>query len=328
MVATLWKWSKKIMEQAACWPHQSSGDLHAAGPDWRYDEKLERRMHVARIEIDGISIAYELLGKAGGRSIVLTPGGRYSKDIPGLPQLGQLLAARGHRVLLWDRPNCGASDLHFAGSSESAMQAAVLTKLIRALELGPTILVGGSAGARISLFAAKTDPQAIAGLVLCWISGGLISMMRLGSYYCCEPAEEAALKGMEAVAAMPIWSQQIAANPRNRDYMLGQDRDAFVAQMERWAHGYIPSPDTPVGGIAKDDFAKLTMPIAILRGSPRDLYHPAWVCEQVHELLPNSTMIDPPWHLDIFADRMNDGKGLFSDWPMLDDLVTNFAGSL
>jgi len=30
------------------------------------------------------------------------------------------LARRGKRVLVWDRPNCGASDVCFAGSSESA----------------------------------------------------------------------------------------------------------------------------------------------------------------------------------------------------------------
>jgi hypothetical protein len=36
-------------------------------------------------------------------------------------------------------------------------------------------------------------------------------------------------------------------------------------------------------------------------------------------------MIDPPWHIDIFADRMNDGKGLFSDWPMLAPVVADFA---
>jgi pimeloyl-ACP methyl ester carboxylesterase len=280
---------------------------------------------MARIDIDGIGIEYDLLGDPAGQPVVVTPGGRYSKDIPGLPQLGHLLAERGFRVLLWDRPNTGASDLHFAGSSESAMQGEVLAKLIPALGLAPALLVGGSAGARISLFAARVAPEVVKGLLLCWISGGLISMMRLGSFYCCEPAEVAALKTMEEVAAMPIWSQQIAANPRNRDYMLNQDPQAFIAQMERWAHGYIPSPDTPVGGFAAEDFARLTMPVTILRGSPRDLYHPAWVCEQVHERLPNSQMIDPPWHIDIFADRMNDGKGLFSDFPMLAPVVSEFA---
>jgi pimeloyl-ACP methyl ester carboxylesterase len=279
---------------------------------------------VARLEIDGVGLEYELLGPEGARAVAITPGGRFSKDATGIPDLARELAAGALRVLIWDRPNCGASDLHFAGPSESGMQAQFLVRLICALDLGPTTLVGGSAGARISLFAAREDPQAIAGLVLCWISGGLVSMMRLGSYYCCEPAEEAALKGMEAVAAMPIWAQQLASNPRNRDYMLGFDREAFIAQMERWAAGYIPSPDSPVGGMTRDDFARLTMPALVMRGSPRDLYHPAWVCEQVADLLPNARLADPPWPLDIFAERMTDGKGLFSDWPLMAPQILEF----
>jgi len=283
---------------------------------------------MARIELEGVGLEYDLLGPEGAPAVVLTPGGRYSKDVAGLPQLGGLLAEAGLRVLLWDRPNCGASDLHFAGPSESGMQAAFLVRMVRALGLGPVTLVGGSAGARISLFAAREAPEAFAGMMLCWISGGLVSMMRLGSYYCCEPAEEAALKGMEAVAAMPIWAQQVASNPRNRDYMLNFDPDQFIAQMERWAAGYIPSADTPVGGIPVEDFAKMTMPARILRGSPRDLYHPASVCEAVAGLLPNATQVDPPWDIDIFAERMVDGKGLFSDWPMLRDPVVDFVRSL
>jgi 2-hydroxy-6-oxonona-2,4-dienedioate hydrolase len=279
---------------------------------------------MARLEFDGVGIEYELLGPKGAPAVALTPGGRFSKDTPGVPQLGEALAAQGLRVLLWDRPNCGASDLHFEGPSESRMQAGFLVRLIRALDLGPTALVAGSAGARISLFAANEDPGAISRMMLCWISGGLISMMRLGSYYCCEPAEEAALKGMEAVAAMPIWAEQLRRNPKNRGILLGFDREAFIAVMERWAAGYVPVPGTPVGGLSDADFAAMTMPVAILRGSPRDLYHPAWVCEQVAGRLPNSRLVDPPWHVDIFAERMTDGKGLFSDWLMLAPMVTEF----
>ncbi len=277
-----------------------------------------------RIEIDGVGIEYDLLGPAGSPAIALTPGGRFSKDVAGVSQLGELLAAQGHRVLLWDRPNCGASDLHFAGPSESRMQAQFLVRLIRTLDLGPTALIGGSAGARISLFAAQEDSGAISRMMLCWISGGLVSMMRLGSYYCCEPAEEAALKGMDAVAAMPIWAEQLRRNPKNRDILLGHTPEAFVAVMERWAAGYIPDPASPVGGLSHADLAAMAMPVTILRGSPRDLYHPAWVCEQVAERLPNAQLVDPPWHIDIFADRMNDGKGLFSDWPMLAPMIAKF----
>jgi len=280
---------------------------------------------MARIELDGVAIAYDLLGPQGAPAVVLTPGGRYARDIAGLPQLGALLAETGLRVLLWDRPNCGASDLTFTGASESAMQADHLVRLVRALDIGPVTLVGGSAGARVSLLAARAAPDLVAGIVLCWISGGLVSMMRLGSYYCCEPAEEAALKGMEAVAAMPIWAQQIAANPSGRDRLLAMGRDEFIAVMERWAAGYIPSPDTPVGGLSHADFAAMTMPALILRGSPRDLYHPARVCEQVAALLPGAAMADPPWDIDVFAERMVDGKGLFSDWPLLAPQVIAFV---
>jgi 2-hydroxy-6-oxonona-2,4-dienedioate hydrolase len=279
---------------------------------------------MAGIEIDGVGIEYELLGPQGAPAVALTPGGRFSKDATGVSQLGKALAEQGLRVLLWDRPNCGASDLHFAGSSESRMQAGFLVRLIRALDLGPTALVAGSAGARISLFAAAEDPGAISRMLLCWISGGLVSMMRLGSYYCCEPAEEAALKGMDAVAAMPIWAEQLRRNPKNRDILLGIGREAFIAVMERWAAGYIPDPASPVGGLSEADFAAMRMPVTILRGSPRDLYHPAWVCEQVAGRLPNAQLVDPPWDIDIFAERMTDGKGLFSDWPLLAPLVADF----
>lgn len=270
-----------------------------------------------RITIDGVGLAYRLLGPADGQPVALTPGGRFSMDAAGVPQLAQKLAAAGLRVLIWDRPNCGASDLHFSGPSESRMQAGFLVRLIAALDLGPTALVGGSAGARISLFAAAAAPEAISRMLLCWISGGLISMMRLGSYYCCEPAEVAALKGMEAVADMPIWSEQMRRNPPNHAIMLGFSAEEFIAVMERWAAGYIPSPGTPVGGLGDADFARIAMPVTILRGSPRDLYHPASVCEDVAARLAAARLVDPPWDLDIFAERMNDGTGLFSDWPSL-----------
>jgi pimeloyl-ACP methyl ester carboxylesterase len=59
--------------------------------------------------MSGCSIAYEVIGD--GRPWVITPGGRFSKDSPGVRELAAALAERGNRVLVWDRPNCGASDV-------------------------------------------------------------------------------------------------------------------------------------------------------------------------------------------------------------------------
>src|ERR1700760_3221539 len=104
---------------------------------------------MARATLSGIDIEYQLLGPSGAPAIALTPGGRFSMNSPGLPELAQALAAGGRRVLLWDRPNCGASDVSFDGDSESDLQARILVELIRTLGLGPTALAAGSAGSRV-----------------------------------------------------------------------------------------------------------------------------------------------------------------------------------
>ena len=77
------------------------------------------------IEVNGGNVVYEILGDSGDL-IALTPGGRFSKEIDGLRPLAEALAAGGYRVLLWDRPNCGASDVQFYGQSESHMRAETL----------------------------------------------------------------------------------------------------------------------------------------------------------------------------------------------------------
>ena len=279
---------------------------------------------MARIDIAGLGIEYELLGDAGAPAAVITPGGRYSKDAIGIRELGELLAQEGRRVLIWDRPNCGASDICFDGDGESGLQARFLVELIRALDLGPTALIGGSAGARVSLFAARQDPAVASHVVLWWISGGPLSLMRLGSAYCAELAVEASVGGMEAVAAMPGWAEQIERNPRNRNIILQQDRDAFIARMERWGKGFVPSETTPIPGMAREEFGRLTMPVMIFRGSPKDLFHPAYICEQVQALLPNAELANAPWPGDIFAEHMRSDGKFFVDWPLLAPAISSF----
>ena len=63
-----------------------------------------------------MAIEYEVVGE--GRPWVITPGGRFSKDSPGVRELAAALGERGNRVLIWDRPNCGASDVCFTGPSK------------------------------------------------------------------------------------------------------------------------------------------------------------------------------------------------------------------
>ncbi len=103
---------------------------------------------MATVDVDGTAIAYEIVGE-GGPPWVITPGGRFSKDVPGIRELAEAIAAHGQRVVIWDRPNTGASEVCFDGDSESDMQADKLAGLLRTLAMAPAVVVGGSGGARV-----------------------------------------------------------------------------------------------------------------------------------------------------------------------------------
>src|SRR3977135_1027593 len=122
-----------------------------------------------RTDVDGVSIAYEIVGDiiGDGRPWVVTPGGRFSKDYPGVRELAVALAEHGNRVVIWDRPNCGESEVCFRGESESEMQADVLAGLLRELDLAPAVVVGGSGGSRVSLLAASRHRD-VATAVAVW----------------------------------------------------------------------------------------------------------------------------------------------------------------
>ncbi|HMH92157.1 MAG TPA: alpha/beta hydrolase, partial [Streptosporangiaceae bacterium] len=90
-------------------------------------------MAEAEIEINGGIVVYEFVGPDDGEVVVLTPGGRFSKDYGGVHELAYALADGGQRVLLWDRPNCGRSDIQLYGKSESHMRAETMGTLLKTL---------------------------------------------------------------------------------------------------------------------------------------------------------------------------------------------------
>lgn len=284
---------------------------------------------MARIEISGVGIEYELLGPEGAHCVSITPGGRMSMAAGGVRELGEALALLGKRVLLWDRPNCGLSDWHFEGDNESAMQGRFLTQLIRALDLGPTALAGGSAGSRCTLLAAAQDPEVVSHLVQWWISGGTVSLMSLGASYDADPAIAASMGGMAAVAGMVSFADKVQRDPHGREKLLAQDPDRFIACMERWAEAFVPQKDSPVPGMSAQDWAKLKMPVLIFRGSLNDMYHHRRITDWAHRLIPHSEYVDSPWDDDAFARRMTEaaqtGGSPLVDWPMLAPAIAEFT---
>jgi pimeloyl-ACP methyl ester carboxylesterase len=282
---------------------------------------------VPTITVDGIGLAYDVVGD-GRRTAVVTPGGRFSKDTPGVRTLAEKLAHDGLRVLIWDRPNCGESDLCFTGESESLMHADALAGLLRSLGIHPALLVGGSAGSRVSLLTAIHHSDVVDRLFLLWISGGAVGLATLAFYYCHESLAAAALGGMEAVAALPGWKEQLARNPRNRVILLRQDAAAFIETMKRWASSYYPKKDSPVPGLVPSELAALKIPVMVLRSGESDFHHPRETSEAVHAMIPESLITEPPWGDREWIERLKasaSGEGLFARWPLLAPQIQEFA---
>ncbi len=285
---------------------------------------------MARIDVDGMGIDYEWLGDEGAPPLVLTPGGRYPRDTAGVPELGRIFADNGYRVLLWDRPGCGASDIAFTAPSESVMNCEALLGLLRELEVKDVTLVGGSAGSRITLMAAARDPGNVRKIAIWWISGGPVGLAGLAWFYCGDQIAAASKGGMEAVAALPSWADQIARNPRIRDILLAQDPDTYIDTMQKWGKAFAYSDDSPVPGMGPADFAKLTMPVLLFRSGKSDMAHTRRTSEWLHEMLPNVTFQEPPWgdqewnYVSTFPIDPANRRGRFERWPLIAPPVLEF----
>ena len=284
---------------------------------------------MARAVILGTGIEYELHGKEGDPAVALTPGGRFTMDVPGLREFAAELVKGGRRVLIYDRPNCGYSDVCLEGESESENQAERLAGLIRHLDLGPTVIAGGSGGARVSMLAASRNPDICSHLAMWWISGDPIGLMQLATYYCGEAAIMASVGGMEAVMNASSWAENLTKNPKARDKLLAMDPRDFIAMMQKWASAYVASDISPVPGMKPVDFARLNMPTLVFKSSPTDLAHTETTSLWVHRLIPHSQLAMPPWRDDEWnyqsgKTQAGEGVSLFTSWPKLAPIILDF----
>lgn len=282
---------------------------------------------MTRATVNGLTIAYDLIG-TGGQPWVITPGGRYSKDDPGIRELAAEIASTGRQVLVWDRPNTGASDVCFEGDSESEMQADTLAALIRHLGLGPTVIAGGSGGSRVSLLTASRHPDIASGLAIWWLSGGIYGLLSIAVHYAGGSFTAAWHRGMEAVADLPEWSESVQRNPANRQRILDQDRDSFLATLERWMAAYVPREDQLVPGLPDADARKLDIPALVFRSGVSDLHHRRETSERIADLLPRAELWEPPWGDTEWNDRHEPAaraEGLFARWPLLAPQLLRWA---
>ena len=262
--------------------------------------------------IRGVEINYEVLGERGAW-VALQPGGR--RGLEGVKPLGQKLAQAGHRVLVYDRRNCGASGISFdGGTSENEVWAEDLHALLSQLGAAPAFIGGSSSGCRLALLAALRHPGDVRGLLLWRVTGGAFAAQRLAQNYYTQFIEAAEQGGIEAVCRTEHFGELIASNSANRARLMAMDVERFIAVMKAWRQAFNEGADHPVIGISPAELRSMTMPACIIPGNDRT--HPREPGQVAHRLMPNAeyheVVTEDRPDLDVALEDWNAKEGLLA----------------
>jgi pimeloyl-ACP methyl ester carboxylesterase len=237
-------------------------------------------------KIRGVNINWQVIGDRG-RWIMLTTGGRRGQDefIP----LARKLAAAGHRVMLHDRRNTGASDVLIEGDEgEEVIWTQDMYELMQQQNALPAFFGGGSSGARTSILFALRYPHAVRGLMLLRVTGGAFAAGRLPENYYGQFIRAAQQGGMPAVCATDQWKERIAANPRNKDYLASLPAQRFIDVLTRWQDIFVAGAHHPVMGVTEAELASIKVPTVIIPGN--DKVHSSASGLTAHRHIPGSQL--------------------------------------
>jgi len=239
-----------------------------------------------KIAINDATLVYEVLGQ--GTPVVFTPGGWNDMEIP--RQLAEQLSSQ-HQVLIYDRRNCGASDIVIEDApNEFELWADDLHTLLGHLGMSPAYIGGASGGLLVSLLMAHRYPEDVKALFLHSVPTDNLQVFKFladDRYF--QPADVAEGEGMQAVIETSQWiADGVEQNPTNRKRLLSMDPKEFAAIMRRWGTGFTRGR-THLAGLTDEELGRITAPVFIAPGL--DEHHPQHTAEKLHRLLPNSELV-------------------------------------
>ena len=260
--------------------------------------------------IRGVDINYEILGERGP-FVALQPGGRRAGAA--LRSLAEKIAEAGHRVVIYDRRNCGASGIAIAGVSENDEWAEDLHELLARLDALPAYIGGSSSGCRLAMILALRRPEDVRGLLLWRVTGGAYAAERLTNQYYTSHSEAAAKGGMAAVCQLEHWSEMIQTNPKARAILMAMAPQDFIARMLQWRRSFQAGADHPVIGLSPSELRSMTMPACICPGNDR--VHPRLPGQIAHRLMPNAE-----YH-EVLSEDREDLDIAFEDWEKKEGIL-------
>ena len=248
------------------------------------------RNPVPTARVRGLNIHYQIIGDKGPW-LALTTGGRrgHQEFVP----LAKKLADAGHRVLLHDRRNTGASDILIEGDEvEEAIWADDLHALLSQLGALPAFIGGSSSGARTSILFALRHPKAARGLLLFRVTGGEFAANRLPEVYYGQFIRAAEAGGMAAVSATEQYRERIAANPANRERLTKTDPKRYIEVMSRWRDNFVAGARLPVMGVTEAELRSIAIPAIVVPGN--DKTHSSESGRAAARLIPGAELHELP----------------------------------
>lgn len=248
--------------------------------------------------VRGAAIHYEIYGTQGPW-VALSPGGR--RAIEGVESLSRRIAAAGYRALVHDRRNCGSSDVSVEGpGSENDMWADDLHELLRQQNALPAWIGGSSSGCRLALLFALRHPQAVRGLLLWRVTGGLAAAKRLAHRYYGQYIEIARAGGMAAICETEEFAERIRDRPENRERLMKMNPARFIEVMSDWNRNFLEGAEKPVIGATEAEIRSIRVPACIVPGN--DLSHLRSAAENLGRLMPDAQvhpLITKHYDLDV-----------------------------
>merc|ERR1712060_289251 len=192
-----------------------------------------------------------------------------------MKDLADYIANHGYQCSLYDRRNTGESGIGYyleGGEqcngeelllTENELQLRDLAILMKEMGKGKRIiLVGNSAGARLSLMAASASediitPDSITGVVCMNLTGGRLAAEVLGDYYYRQYENVCERYGMGGITEQEHFRARAEAFPPNVDVLASMDSEKFMSAMRRSALVFDCTKDEHVLGFREEDLARV-----------------------------------------------------------------------
>ena len=244
------------------------------------------------VDVDGVRLHY--LERGEGPPLVLLHGnGSMIQDFvsSGLVDL----AARQHRVIVFDRPGYGHSSRPRGRVWSPEAQADLFREALERLGVSQAVILGHSWGASVALAMARKHPQTVRGLVLA--SGYYYPTARVDMALLSGPAVpllgDVSRYTIAPLASRLIWPllmRKIFGPAPVPEKFRGFPEEMAVRPSQIRAEAAESALLIPSAAAMCKDYPALTIPVAIVVGAQDRLIDPAEQSHRLHQAIARSIL--------------------------------------